>query len=99
MGSAKYPEYRVPNQRNNKSSAENSRAHSSKRFRSLIRTYLRADHHESLESAMVEHMLQCVGVRYGNATSEARAVSGVHFHGVCFACMRTCVDGWVWVRS
>ena len=87
-----YPEYLVPNQPNNKSSAEHSRAHSSKRFRSLIRTYLGADHHESLEFAMVEDMLQCVGVRYGTAASEVRAVSGVHFHGVCFACLRT-----VWV--
>ena len=40
-----YPECLVPNQPNNKSSAEHSRAHSSKRFRSLIKTYLDADHH------------------------------------------------------
>ena len=85
-----YPECLVPNQPNHKSSAEHSRAHSSKRFRSLIKTYLGPQPitTSTLEFAMLQDM-QCVGVRYGTAASEARAVSGVHFHGVCFACLRT----------
>jgi hypothetical protein len=87
-----YPECLVPNQPNNKSSAEHSRAHSSKRFRSLIKTYLDADHHEYARVCYARgHAVRWSAIWY-------RCIRGSRGFWRCLLCMHAhCVGGWVCV--